>query len=370
MGSKDAFDSGFWNAKRVWVTGHTGFKGAWLCAWLDKLGARVEGFSLPQPARESMAWGCVSGRLSRVADARGDVRGFEDAKKRALAFKPQIVFHLAAQAIVLNSYLDLEANWGTNVMGSLSVLEASAAAGASSFVMVTSDKCYENKDWEWGYRESDELGGSDPYSASKAACEIMAQSWRRSKSAATGMLVASARAGNVIGGGDNAPHRIVPEMLAAFGQGEPGVVRNPNATRPFQHALEPLSGYMLLARRLYEQNLGLAGPGHDSAFNFGPDSSGEKSSIWLAEHAAFAWGADARVEVAEKAQQNAKEARVLMLDSSKAKKTLGWRPTWDAAKAVQKAVEWEKARINSKAFEATQRQIEQFEQDAKAARAD
>lgn len=365
-GKLDAFDPAFWAGKRVWVSGHTGFKGAWLCAWLSLLGARVMGTSLPAPSRESLAWVAVAPGLAAagLVDHRQDVQDAAGLGAALDAFRPQIAMHLAAQAIVLDSYADMAGTWGPNVMGTLAALQAAGASGARAFVAVTSDKCYANKGWEWGYRETDELGGADPYSASKAACEMLVSSWRASASEKTGMRVGSARAGNVIGGGDNAPWRILPEMLAAFGRGEPGRVRNPDSTRPFQHALEPLSGYMLLARRLFEQSQG--GAAFDEAFNFGPGSAdGERSARWLATSAARAWGAGASVELGV-GEAGSKEARVLMLDSAKAGKRLGWASTWDAGRAVEMSVAWERRRLAGDAAAATADQIRIFENDARS----
>lgn len=364
-GGAGGFDPAFWGGKRVWVSGHTGFKGAWLCAWLSRLGATVMGTSLPAPARESLAWGEARSELALrgVADHRADIQGSAELAAALGRFKPEIALHLAAQAIVLDSYADMAGTWGANVMGTLSALEACAGAGARAIVVVTSDKCYRNKNWEWGYRESDELGGADPYSASKAACELLVESWRVSRARGEGIALGSARAGNVIGGGDNAPWRILPEMLAAFGRGEAGQVRNPASTRPFQHVLEPLSGYMLLARRLFEQAGG--GPAFDEPFNFGPGPEGERSAGWLADAAARAWGEGARVEKGP-GEAGSREARALMLDSSKAAKRLGWRPTWGAEEAALMSALWEKARLAGSARAAMWGQIDQFEADARA----
>ena len=364
-GKADAFDPDFWRGKRVWVSGHTGFKGAWLCAWLARLGAKVMGTSLAAPARESLAWSEAMAELARhgMVDHRADIQDGAALASELRLFKPEIALHLAAQAIVLDSYADMAGTWGPNVMGTLSALQACADAGTKAIVAVTSDKCYKNKGWEWGYRESDELGGADPYSASKAACEILVDSWRSSRGRAEGIAVGSARAGNVIGGGDNAPWRILPEMLAAFGRGEAGQVRNPASTRPFQHVLEPLSGYMLLARRLFEQSSG--GASFDEPFNFGPGPDGERSAGWLADTAAQAWGEGAQVAKGM-GEAGSKEARVLMLDSSKAAKRLGWRPTWDACEAVKLSAVWEKARLAGSAQAAMWEQMDQFESQTRA----
>lgn len=349
------FDSSFWRGKKVWVSGHTGFKGAWLCLWLSKLGARVQGASMPSPARESFAWQSFAPGLSgsSVEDVRLDIRDSEGLRARLLDFKPDVAFHLAAQAIVLDSYADASGTWSTNVMGSLNAMEAAKGAGCRAFVCVTSDKCYKNKSWDWGYRESDELGGKDPYSASKAACEILAASFRDSQMGPARMGVATARAGNVIGGGDNAPWRIVPEMLAAFSQGVPGEVRNPWATRPYQHALEPLSGYLLLGRGLFEGRL------WEEGWNFGPGPGGEATSGWLASELAKAWGGSANVLLGQ-AESNKLEASTLMLDSSKARKSLGWIPSWDAREAVSRTVEWEKARQLGMGLAKGLEQVESF----------
>jgi CDP-glucose 4,6-dehydratase len=356
----DAFDKSFWLGKRVWVTGHTGFKGAWLCQWLSNMGAMVLGTSLDTPSRESLAW-VSSARFCGLLDRRVDIQNMDGLMSRVSDLKPQIVFHLAAQAIVLDSYDKMSETWGSNVMGTLNVLETASKVGAKAIVAVTSDKCYKNKDWAWGYRESDELGGHDPYSASKAAAEILVGSWRASRGSALGIRIATARAGNVIGGGDNAPWRILPEMLDAFSKGQPGMVRNPHSTRPFQHALEPLSGYMLLAKSLFEGRAGLS-----DAYNFGPVADGERSAGWLADEAARHWGAGATVHKGS-GSGGGKEARVLMLDSSLARKDLGWVPTWSASQAVEMSVAWEKARKKGLAREASDEQIARFEKDTLAA---
>jgi CDP-glucose 4,6-dehydratase len=355
-----AWDPAFWSGRRVLLTGHTGFKGAWLAAWLSALGARVTGFSLPAPARESQAWQRMAAglRAQGVADLRGDLNDDAAVAGAVAAAEPQIVLHLAAQAIVLDSYTAPVATWETNVMGTLRLLQAVAARGRPcTFVGVTSDKCYDNKGWAWGYREIDPLGGKDPYSASKGACEILLASWRASFSAQTGVHVASARAGNVIGGGDDSPHRIVPDLMRAFAAGEPAFVRNPAATRPYQHVLEPLSGYMLLARFVHEDPARFT-----QAYNFGPHADGEQRNDWLAQCAAGAWG-DAAHVVMNREAMSAAEAHVLMLDSSKARKELGWTPAWDARRAVAHTVAWHKAALQPAAdmLQETRRQIQEYE---------
>lgn len=356
----DAWDPAFWAGKRVLITGHTGFKGAWLFFWLSRLGARVSGFSLPSPSRESLAFEAVKARAEALGaiDLRGDLTRPSDIAEAVERSRPEVVFHLAAQAIVLDSYTDPVGSWEVNVMGALSLLqELGSAQRECVFIGVTSDKCYENQEWAWGYRESDPLGGSDPYSASKAACEIMLASWRRSFSEKTGVRVASARAGNVIGGGDNAPSRIMPDLLAAFSEGRPATLRNPDSTRPYQHVLEPLSGYMGLARAMVER------PGaFERSYNFGPDSDGERKTLWLAETAAELWGQGAQTRV-EPRPNAPREANVLMLDSSLARRELGWSPQWRAKDAVLASIAWHQSwRVSPElAAEQTEAQIKAYE---------
>ncbi len=354
-----AWDTAFWRGRRVLLTGHTGFKGAWLAAWLVKLGAHVTGFSLPAPGRQSQAWDFVGAELAAqgLNDLRGDING-AGLDAAVAAADAEIVLHLAAQAIVLDSYTAPVDTWQTNVMGTLQLLQALARHGRPcAFVGVTSDKCYDNKGWPWGYREIDPLGGKDPYSASKAACEILLASWRASFSASTGIAVASARAGNVIGGGDNSAHRIVPDLVRAFAAGDAAHIRNPASTRPYQHVLEPLSGYMLLARFLHEQPQEFA-----QAYNFGPDAGGEQRTDRLARAVAAHWGPSARLTMNEEPAGPA-EAQFLMLDSSKARKDLAWMPTWNVEQAVAATVAWHKTALAhpQQAGTETLRQIAHYE---------
>lgn len=355
--------SGFWAGRRVLLTGHTGFKGAWLAAWLSNLGARVTGFSLPAAYGESQAWQVLGRQLAAdgLADLRGDLRRRADLDSVIAQARPEIVLHLAAQAVVLDSYTAPEATWETNVLGTLHLLQALAARQSRDLltvVCVTSDKCYENREWSWGYRETDVLGGTDPYSASKAACEILLASWRRSYGLQVQMRVASARAGNVIGGGDSARHRIVPDLLQAFAAGRPAVVRNPASVRPYQHVLDPLAGYLLLARRLHEQ-----GAPFEQAYNFGPDASGALRTGQLAQTVARCWGADARIEISHPgAVPPSHEAATLLLDSAKARHELGWRPRWDAERAIAATVAWHKTWLHdvTRAVQVTRCQIEDY----------
>ena len=346
----------FWVGRRVLLTGHTGFKGAWLAGWLCRLGAEVTGFSLPAPARESPAWQAIGPSLcaSGLQDLRGDIRNPQALDQAVAQAQADVVLHLAAQALVLDSYAAPEITWDTNVMGSLHLLQALARhKHPATFIGITSDKCYENQEWVWGYRETDALGGHDPYSSSKAAMEILLASWRRSFGAAANIRVASARAGNVIGGGDGAANRIVPDLLHAFTQRSPAIVRRPHSVRPYQHVLEPLAGYLRLAQCVHEN-----GHRFEQAYNFGPAAGDERSTQWLAQTAAACWGPDARLQFASTSQPH--EAGLLMLDSAKARQELGWLPCWSAHEAIHASVDWHRAWLQSPqhAFAETCRQID------------
>lgn len=329
----------FWRGRRVLLTGHTGFKGAWLAGWLHRLGAVVTGFSLPAPAYESPAWQALEPSLcaAGMQDLRGDIRDPQALDKAVARAQADVVLHLAAQAIVLQSYATPEATWETNVMGCLYLLQALVRyKRPATFIGITSDKCYENQEWAWGYRETDTLGGHDPYSSSKAAMEILLASWRRSFGATANIRIASARAGNVIGGGDGAAHRIVPDLLRAFTEGSPAIVRRPQSVRPYQHVLEPLAGYLRLAQFVHEH-----GSRFEQAYNFGPAAGDERSTQWLAETAAASWGPGAQVQHASTPQPH--EAGALMLDSAKARQELGWHSRWSVHEAIHAAVDWHRA---------------------------
>ncbi len=331
-------DAHFWHGKRVFLTGHTGFKGGWLSLWLENMGADVFGFSLapqkPNLFEQANIGDGISHRL-------GDVRDLSALKNALADARPDIVFHLAAQSLVRLSYADPVGTFATNVMGTVNLLEAvrqlNSDGGATStraVVIVTTDKCYQNNERLRGYRENEPLGGHDPYSSSKACAELVTAAYRLSFAESTpGLAIASARAGNVIGGGDWAKDRLVPDAIAAFTRGEPLRIRNPAAIRPWQHVLEPLTGYLMLAQNLVE-----SGENFSEAWNFGPDATGERTvgdvATLLAEH----WGKDAHW-VADR-DEHVHEARFLKLDSSKARTHLKWHPRLSLEQAIQMTTEW------------------------------
>jgi len=312
-----------WSGRRVLVTGHTGFKGSWLSLWLQQLGAEVCGIALEPPTAVN---------LFRDADVAtgmrsitGDIRDVKTLNQAFLEHRPEIVFHLAAQSLVRRSYEDPLGTYSTNVMGTANVLEAARSAqSVQAIVVVTTDKCYENREWEWPYRETDQLGGYDPYSNSKACAELVVSAYRNSFFNKTeydrhGIGIASVRAGNVIGGGDWAEARLVPDIIRGFLAKRPVVIRNPRATRPWQHVLEPLRGYLAVAGSLYEH-----GPVNGEAWNFGPDQLDAQPVEWVVRELANTWGENAQWRMDEAEQPH--EAHHLKLDWSKAEARLGWRP--------------------------------------------
>ncbi len=327
-------DRAFWRGKRVLVSGHTGFKGAWLSLWLARLGAVPLGLSLapgdePAPVDRSFLDQIVQGVACDIRDAQA-----VSAAIRRLA--PDIVLHLAAQTLVRRSYLEPHQTFATNVMGTLNLLEAvRSQTSVRAVVIVTTDKCYENREWLWPYRELDPLGGHDPYSASKACTELLTSSWRRSFAQADGrsVAVATVRAGNVIGGGDWAPERLIPDSIRAFTRRVPVIIRNPEATRPWQHVLDALCGYLLLTERLWTEGEGFA-----EAWNFGPDAGGERSVAAVLDRIVGLWGEGASWRLDHSAQPH--EAGLLAVDSAKARHRLGWRPRLDFGSALALAIRW------------------------------
>ncbi|MBV9772383.1 MAG: CDP-glucose 4,6-dehydratase [Gemmatimonadetes bacterium] len=329
----------FWAGKRVLVTGHTGFKGSWLALWLQALGAEVTGYSLAPPSTPSLfQLADVAGGMKSV---EGDVRDLERLAATVRSEEPEVVVHMAAQSLVRQSYSDPVETYATNVMGTVHLLEAvRRTPSVRAALVVTSDKCYENREWVWGYRENEPMGGFDPYSNSKGCAELVTSAYRSSffrpggSTAAT--AVASARAGNVIGGGDWAADRLIPDMLRAFLAGEPVRIRNPHAIRPWQHVLEPLAGYLRLAERLCE-----GGGDYAEGWNFGADDRESRPVSWIVERLTALWGEGARWEL--DAGEHPHEAHYLKLDCSKARERLGWTPRLPLEAALEWIVEWYRA---------------------------
>ncbi len=324
-----------WRGLRVLVTGHTGFKGAWLCALLDRLGAKVSGYALEPPTTPSLFAAIGSQHL--VASTIADIRDGPGLVAALAAAEPEVVFHLAAQALVGRARTEPAETFDVNVMGTVRLLEAvRATPSVRAVVVITSDKVYENVEWPWAYRETDRLGGKEAYGASKAACEIVIQAWRHAFLSRSDppVAIASARAGNVIGGGDWADDRLVPDAVRAFAAGAPLVVRNPSAVRPWQHVLEPLAGYCRLAQAL------IAGESlpDDLAFNFGPAAEDARSVAWIADDLARRWGSGAAWKQDPGSQPY--EARLLEVDSSRARTVLGWTPKWRLGDGLERTVAW------------------------------
>jgi CDP-glucose 4,6-dehydratase len=348
----------FWRGKRVLITGHTGFKGSWLSLWLQSLGCEVTGYALPSSTAPNLF------EMARVAagmrSVLGDVRDAQALSKTVMETQPEIVFHLAAQALVRQSYRDPVETFQTNVMGTTHLLEAvRVSKGVKAVVNVTTDKCYENREWIWPYREDEALGGHDPYSASKACSELVTSAYRRSffaneRYAEHGVALASARAGNVIGGGDWSADRLIPDTIRAFSQGEVVQIRYPNAVRPWQHVLDPLAGYLMLAQRLYED-----GPPYAQAWNFGPAQQDAQAVKYLVEQMAALWGQGARYEVLDQAV--AHEAHTLRLDTTKAQLQLGWQPRIPLSRALNMTLDWvRQTQSGAQASELCQQQIQSY----------
>jgi CDP-glucose 4,6-dehydratase len=326
----------FWKGRRVFLTGHTGFKGAWLSLWLQSLGAEVTGYALEPPSAPSLFE--LAGVARGMRSILGDVRDARRLAEELRAASPEVVLHLAAQPLVRESYRDPAGTFAVNVMGTVNLLEAvRACPGVRAVVNVTTDKCYENREWVWGYRECDALGGHDPYASSKACSELATAAWRASFfSGAAAPGVATARSGNVIGGGDWGAERVIPDCVRAASTGGRITLRNPGATRPWQHVLEPLGGYLLLAERLSADRAAYAG-----AWNFGP----AEHDVWtverLVQRFCALWGEGLACETVP--GQHPHEANLLKLDCSKAGALLGWRPRWPLETALEKVASWTRA---------------------------
>jgi CDP-glucose 4,6-dehydratase len=326
-------NSAFWKGKKVFVTGHTGFKGSWLSLWLQSMGATVKGFALEPPTKPALF---VEAKIENgmVSDI-GDIRDLAAINISMAAFNPDILIHMAAQPLVRLSYRDPVQTYATNVMGTVHVLEAARSCShLKAIVNFTTDKCYENKEWVWGYRENEPMGGHDPYSNSKGCSELVTAAYRSSYFYAKDTpSLASARAGNVIGGGDWAEDRLIPDILRAFECEEPVIVRNPRATRPWQHVLEPLSGYLVLAEKLYTEGDTYAEP-----WNFGPREEDVEPVEWILNHMVERWGARANWKL--DLETHPHEAQLLKLDISKAKAKLGWSPQWSLSQTLDTIVDW------------------------------
>jgi len=350
--------------KNVWLSGHTGFKGAWLARWLTQLGAKVHGFAQPPNTKPALFDQLSLG--SQVHHTVGDIRDLSAVRESIKASRPDFVFHLAAQSLVRLSYAQLLETYQTNVLGTAHVLEVLRELNQPCVaICITSDKCYENKEWLHGYRETDALGGHDPYSASKAATEIVIASYRRSFFSIGHVKVASARAGNVIGGGDWATDRIVPDCVRALKEGRAIPVRNKTAVRPWQHVLEPLSGYLWLAAVLAQPKLGKHDLAKvDLAFNFGPNASSGRTVAELVQEVLRHWPGSWK----DLSDPNAPhEAGTLRLAIDKAHALLDWAPVWDFQPTIEKTVSWYRATQDQKALDLTTRQIDEYVKDARAA---
>lgn len=332
-------NSEFWRGKCVLMTGHTGFKGSWLSLWLQSMGAQVVGYALVPPTNPSLFEVAEVGK--GMTSIIGDIRNLEKLRAVFGKHKPEIVIHMAAQPLVRYSYIEPVETYSTNVMGTVNLLEAVRSSGSvKAVVNVTSDKCYENREWAWSYRENEAMGGFDPYSSSKGCAELVAAAYRNSyfhpeKYHQHGVAIASARAGNVIGGGDWAGDRLIPDILRAITEGKPVNIRNPHAIRPWQHVLEPLSGYLQLAQKLYEE-----GTAYAEGWNFGPNDEDAKPAQWVVEKLTESWGEGAGWVL--DGGDHPHEAHYLKLDCSKAKARLDWHPKWHLVQTLDSIIRWNK----------------------------
>ena len=343
----------FWCGKRVFLTGHTGFKGGWLALWLQSMGAEVHGYALNPPTEVNL-FEVAEVEMGMASSTIADIRDLGMLRQAMQAAYPEIIFHLAAQPLVRYSYVEPIETYAVNVMGTVNLLEAvRATPGVKAVVNVTTDKCYENREWVWGYRENEAMGGYDPYSSSKACAELVTAAYRRSFLEPKGIALASARAGNVIGGGDWAEDRLIPDFMRALDSGERLKIRSPGSTRPWQHVLEPLSGYLMLAERLY-----VHGEEFAEGWNFGPCDDDARPVSWIVERLAemrkdMKWRCDETPQL--------HEANFLKLDSSKAKARLEWLARWDLHSALRQTMAWHEAWRSGKDMHAvTLEQIAQY----------
>jgi CDP-glucose 4,6-dehydratase len=330
---KGKVSSSFWKNKRVFITGHTGFKGSWMSLWLQDMDAIVKGYSLEPNTTPNLF--TKASVVEKMESEIGDIRDFNQISKSMSDFNPDVLIHMAAQPLVRLSYQEPLDTYTTNVIGTVNVLEAARKCkNLKAIVSVTTDKCYENREWDWGYREDEAMGGHDPYSSSKGCAELVTSAYRRSffngKDTAS---LASARAGNVIGGGDWSDDRLIPDILKAFEKSEPVIIRNPLSTRPWQHVLEPIAGYLVLAENLY-----LYGDDFAEGWNFGPKDEGCKPVDWILDKMVHNWGIGASWELDK--NNNSHEAGFLKLDCSKAGNRLKWQPKWNLQETLEMIVNW------------------------------
>lgn len=356
MNRQEVFD--FYKGKRVFITGHTGFKGAWLCRILTLAGANVTGYSLEPPTTPSLF--ALTGIEKEVHSITGDVRNLDSLSSSMQEAKPDLVFHLAAQPIVRESYRDPVGTYSSNVMGTVNVLESLRhCESVRSFLNVTTDKVYENREWFWGYRENEPLDGYDPYSNSKSCSELVTHSYRKSFFADSQVAISTARAGNVVGGGDFAPDRILPDCLRAIEKQQDIAVRNPYSTRPYQHVLEPLYCYLMISMKQFEDIR------YADSYNVGPDdcdcvTTGELADLFcsaynrIAEDRKIGWKNQSEVDAPH-------EANFLKLDCSRLKSTFGWKPRWHIAECIEKVVEWDDSYLHGENMnEIENKQIGEF----------
>ncbi len=333
----------FYCGKKVMITGHTGFKGSWLALWLKHLGADVSGYALHSPTNPSIFDLCHTSK--GMTSIYGDIRDFRHLHSTIQEVQPEIIFHMAAQSLVRRSYIEPVETYSTNIMGTVHLLETvRQSSSVKAVIIVSSDKCYENREWVWGYRENDIPGGDDPYSSSKGCCELITAAYQRSyfnPSAYNnhGLALASVRAGNVIGGGDWAEDRLIPDCIRKLSQKQPIIIRSPGAVRPWQHVLEPLSGYLLIGRELY-----LKGESFSGAWNFGPDYDDAQPVSWIVSSLITLWGNETAWKIDENSHPH--EANILKLDCSKAKTVLNWKPNWNLEQALEKTASWYKSYFN------------------------
>jgi CDP-glucose 4,6-dehydratase len=333
--------SEFWENKKVFITGHTGFKGSWMSLWLQSMGAKVKGYSLEPNTNPNLFTQANVG--ANMHSEIGDIRDLNQISKSMLDFNPDLLIHMAAQPLVRLSYQEPVNTYTTNVIGTVNVLESARnCKNLKAIVSVTTDKCYENREWDWGYRENEPMGGHDPYSSSKGCAELVTSAYRRSFfSTKETASLASARAGNVIGGGDWSDDRLIPDILRAFEKSEAVIIRNPLSTRPWQHVLEPLSGYLLLAQELY-----VNGDEFAEGWNFGPKEEGCKPVDWILDKMVKHWGDGASWELDK--NNNPHEAGFLKLDCSKAVNRLKWQPKWQLQETLELIIDWHQNYLDGK----------------------